>query len=549
MSLFCCLVFFLLSPSLISQPVLGLTQVISGLSSPMQVVNAGDGTGRLFVAQKGGAIRVFGPGPGFADLGTFLTVTGITTNGERGLLSLVFHPDYADNGFFFVYYTNAVGSLELARYSVSDNPNVADADSRVILLTIPHPGQSNHNGGEMHFGSDGNLYLSTGDGGGGGDPNNNAQNTTVLLGKMLRLTVNTSATPPYYSVPAGNPFGNEIYDLGLRNPFRWSFDRQTGDMWIGDVGQDSWEEINFRSASVGPGVNHGWRCYEGNSSYNTSGCGPMSNYSFPAYTYATQNPSAAITGGSVYRGADTRLQGYYIGADFYSGTFYKILRDGDNWLTYTQTLSPTGIVDFGEDEEGELYAVSLNNGAVYSVSVTSVVPVNLVRFTAKAARDGIELSWQTATERNALRFDLEYSTDGTNFSKFGSVTAKNLANGATYSFIHRLSVSGRVFYRLKMVDIDGSFEYSDIINLLLNAPVQNNFVQPSVVEGKILQVILDASYHTVELVSATGRVMARLKLSGSGGRTNIPVSQIPAGSYIVRAINNEGVLTQRIIVR
>lgn len=370
LSQLCLIVFCALSLSHSqAQPTLAFNSVLStGLSAPMQLVNAGDGSQRIFIVQKAGSIRVYDSA--FQYLANLVTVPNITSSGERGLLSLAFHPDYKNNGFFYVYYTNASGDLEISRYRISANdPNVADPASRVILITIPHPTYSNHNGGELHFGKDGFLYLSTGDGGSGGDPGNNAQRTNSLLGKMLRFNVNTSLTPPYYTIPAGNPYNNEIFALGLRNPYRWSFDRQTGDMWIGDVGQDSWEEINFRAANATQGANYGWRCYEGNVTYNTSGCVGASNYVFPAHTYVTQSPAASITGGVVYRGAAyPALQGCYIAADFYSGIFYKIIPNGSGgWTVGTQTFSTTGIVDFGETEKGEVYVVSNTRNSVHRV--------------------------------------------------------------------------------------------------------------------------------------------------------------------------------------
>jgi glucose/arabinose dehydrogenase len=355
-------------PPVAVAPQISLTSVItSGLSAPMQFVHAGDGSKRIFIVQKAGSIRVYDSTFNF--LSVFGTVSNVSTNGERGLLSMAFHPNYATNGFVYVYYTNTAGNLELARYHVnSGSPNTLDAASKVIVLTIPHPTNSNHNGGELHFGIDGYLYLSTGDGGGAGDVPNNAQNTAVLLGKILRLAVNTSATAPYYSVPAGNPFSNEVYAYGLRNPYRWSFDKATQDMWIGDVGQDSWEEINFRAAAATSGANYGWRCYEGNATYNSSGC-TGTNYIFPVHAYATQNPAASITGGVVYRGSTyPALQGCYLSADFYSGVFYKIVPNGSGWDITTQTLSPTGIVDFGETESGEVYVVSNTGNSVYRVT-------------------------------------------------------------------------------------------------------------------------------------------------------------------------------------
>jgi glucose/arabinose dehydrogenase len=360
-----------------AQPVLSLTPVIStGLNSPIQFVNAADGSNRIFIVEKGGTIRLYNGNYTFVSV--FLTISGLSTSGEQGLLSLAFSPNYKTNGIFFVYYVNASGSLELARYKVSADPTIADAASKVVVLTIPHPTNANHNGGELHFGSDGFLYLTTGDGGGGGDVPNNAQNTTVLLGKMLRLAVNTSATAPFYTIPAGNPYNNEVYALGLRNPFRWSFDRQTNNIWIGDVGQDSFEEINYRAAAKTLGANYGWRCYEGNTAFNTSGCLDTSNYVFPVYNYPTQNPAASIVGGVVYRGNNyLALKGYYISADFYSGNFYLITpKSGGGWTTTIQTALPTGIADFGESENGELFAVSLTSNTVYRIASTGAVATN-----------------------------------------------------------------------------------------------------------------------------------------------------------------------------
>lgn len=359
----------LLTASLKAQPVLSLSPVITGLAAPMQIVNAGDNSGRVFIVQKGGIIRVFDKA--FTSLGNFLTITGITTSGERGLLSLCFHPDYVNNGFFFVYYTNSTGDLELARYKVSADPNVADVASKVILKTIPHPINANNNGGEVHFGADGLLYLSTGDGGGTGDTANNAQKPTVLLGKILRLAVNTSTVAPFYSIPADNPFGNEVFALGLRNPFRWSFDRLTNDMWVGDVGLATSEEINRRPLDSVRGSNFGWRCYEGNNPYNSNNCGPASNYTFPVFTYPDPSSgSVAVTGGMVYRGNTyLSLQGYYLAADFYSGRFYKIQYHSLNhtYDTSSQVITPAGISDFGETEDGELFATCLNNGTLYRI--------------------------------------------------------------------------------------------------------------------------------------------------------------------------------------
>lgn len=377
--LFILSVLFFTTGSVYAQaPSISFDTVISGVPQAIQVVNAGDGSGRIFIVQKTGTVRVYNKDYSFRR--NFLVVTGISTSGEQGLLSLAFHPDYRNNGFLYVYYANSGGDLELARYRISSNPDSADAASRVILKTIPHPSNTNHNGGELHFGPEGYLYLSTGDGGGGGDVPNNAQNTSVLLGKMLRFAVDTTNIPPYYSVPPDNPFGNEIFAYGLRNPFRWSFDRLNYDMWIGDVGQDRFEEVNHRRHGSTNGVNYGWRCYEGNVIFNATGCGPESLYVKPVYTYAlppSGGGSGSITGGDVYRGnLYPDLQGYYLAADYTSGRFYKIKYDADanTYDTSTQVVSPGGIVDFGETEEGELYAVNINNGRL--LRIVSTGPVN-----------------------------------------------------------------------------------------------------------------------------------------------------------------------------
>lgn len=535
------------------QPIITLSPVIStGLDQPIQFVHAGDGTNRVFIVQKGGGIRVYDSAFNF--LADFLTVTNITTAGERGLLSMAFHPDYENNGLFYVYYTNANGDLEIARYGVGTNPNVADATSKVVVITIPHPNASNHNGGELHFGDEGYLYLSTGDGGGAGDVANNAQNTSVLLGKMIRLEVNTSDTPPYYTIPAGNPYNNEVFDLGLRNPYRWSFDRLTNDMWIGDVGQDSYEEINFRPGGTAGGLNYGWRCYEGDSTFNTSGCAAASNYVFPAYAYPSQDPAASITGGVVYRGnASPALYGYYVAADFYSGVFYLINRDSTGaWVTNMQTLTQTGIVDFGETEAGELYVVSLTNGIVYRLNAASggPLPVRLGNFSGSIVNKAAVLNWATSMEVNLQRFEVEYSLNGSTFRSAGVVTANDAANGAAYTFTHVLNNTGPVFYRLKMLDDDGNFRYSATIRLFINER-NGGLVSPTVItNGNIIVNLSGEDFLSVDVVSANGVLMLTRKLEGLVGRINIPAGRLAPGMYIVRFNSRtQAPVTEQIMVR
>ena len=293
--------FVLMINALAQSQTLELVPYATGFSSPVDVTHAGDD--RLFVVEQGGRIKII-DGTGTVLATPFLNISSLTNSGgERGLLGLAFHPDYATNGYFFVNYTDLSGDTRVVRYSRSaDDPNVADPNSAMQVIFIDQT-QGNHNGGCIKFGPDGYLYIGMGDGGGAGDQSNLSQNTNVLLGKMLRLDVD-SETP--YAIPADNPFvGNEnvrdeIWAIGVRNPWRFSFDRETGDMWMGDVGQNAFEEINFQPADSPGGENYGWRCYEADSPYNLSGC--TGDYVFPAYAIPHTTGVCSITGGFVYRG-------------------------------------------------------------------------------------------------------------------------------------------------------------------------------------------------------------------------------------------------------
>jgi len=544
----------------ISQPVIVPETVISGLSAPIQIVNAGDGTNRLFVVQQGGAILVYDQDHN--PLGTFLTVTGINAGGEEGLLSMVFHPEYENPlspffGHFYVYYTNSNGDLQLARYQVSSNPNIADPATKDTILTIPHPGQSNHNGATLHFGTDGYLYWATGDGGGGGDAPNNAQNGAVLLGKMLRIDVNSSPTPPFYSIPVDNPFIStpgvepEIYAFGLRNPFRWSFDRLTGDIWIGDVGQGTWEEIHYSAAGSTAGVNYGWRCYEGNAPFNLSGCGPSTNYEFPVFVYPNPSSGAsAVTGGVVYRGPIAELQGYYIASDFYSGTFYMLTPDGlGGFVVDSQLAVIEGVSNFGEAEDGNVYALSLFDGTVSLLEGSGVLPTGLTTFTAAASNGLVKLDWRTAFEQNLERFEVQYSADGSSYTSVGSVNATNNATGADYTFTHQPAPSARAYYRLRMIDFDGQFEFSNVVSITQQGS-QRNFVMPSVISGGIMNVYLPGEFKMLDVISMNGSRMLRQNIGGRSGRidVNIPTTT-PAGTYIIQLSSDDNVIRQRVLIR
>jgi len=375
---------------LVNNATIAFTPFVSGLSSPVDLVHAGDGSGRLYVVQQGGQIRIIKNGALLAT--PFLNLTSkVLCCAERGLLGLAFHPKYAQNGFFYVYYTRTGdGALTIERYQrTPDNTNLADPASVKPLLLIPHSDQSNHNGGKMAFGHDGYLYIGTGDGGGSNDnagAGNNAQNPSGRLGKMLRLDVDQNmGTPPYYGIPPTNPFAAngcdgvsigvcpEIWALGLRTPWRWTFDRLTGDQYIGDVGQGAREEVDFDPWPGTPGRNYGWRIMEGNlctPGVSPPSCTPPPNYAAPIFDYP-HPPGVAVIGGYRYRGdAVPALAGAYLYADEGSGLMWAATRaDSGVWTAQQQLMgTPTAISAFGEDEAGEVYAVGLGNGTIYRLS-------------------------------------------------------------------------------------------------------------------------------------------------------------------------------------
>jgi len=301
----------------------------------------------------------------------FLDITDkVTTDGnEQGLLSVAFHPDYQSNGQFFVNYTRQRdGATVIERYTVSkDDPDRADDQSGQVILVIAQP-EANHNGGLIKFGPDGYLYIGMGDGGGAGDRHGaigNGQDRNSLLGKLLRIDVTHQAT---YAIPPTNPFNTEVWAYGLRNPWRFSFDRDTGDFYIADVGQNSYEEVNVQSAASAGGENYGWRIMEGLHCYNPQeGC-DQSGLVLPVAEYSHAEGGCAITGGYVYRGSNYPvLQGAYFFGDYCSGNIWSLQRDGAQWQMTKRLESGVRISSFGEGVDGELYVVD-HGGAVYQLA-------------------------------------------------------------------------------------------------------------------------------------------------------------------------------------
>ena len=348
----------------------------SGLSRPVAVVSARDSTGRLFIVEQGGRIRIYKDGKILTT--SFLSITSqVSKGGEQGLLGLAFHPSFKTNRKLYVNFTDVNGDTVIREYRVSStNANVVATSTARTILKISQP-YDNHNGGTLAFGTDGYLYIGMGDGGSGGDPGNRAQNKDSLLGKMLRINVNSTTSTTNYTTPTSNPYygvagRNEIWQIGLRNPWKFSFDRANGNLWIGDVGQDTWEEIDRAtrtSSGPGKGINWGWKVMEGMHCYSpSSGC-TTSGKSFPVAEYAHGSGRCSVTGGHVYRGSEVpALVGGYVFADYCSGEIWVIDSAAARPAARTLLLdTDMTISSFGEGGSNELYVLDLSGGRMYKV--------------------------------------------------------------------------------------------------------------------------------------------------------------------------------------
>ena len=349
---------------------LKLQTVTKNLSAPILLTAPPGDADRLFVVEQGGTIKILERTSG-NELGTFLTITGITSGGERGLLGLAFDPQYDSNGRFYVHYTDATGTIIIARFLASaTNPNVADPASQAILVSIPHPTFANHNGGMVAFGPDGCLYAGIGDGGSAGDPSNNAQHLTNRLGKLLRIdpatgTACTNGTLNPFVLGSGHPL---VWGYGLRNPWRFSFDGD--DLYIGDVGQGAREEINVSTGPhAGRGLNYGWRLMEGSACFNpTSNCNP-GTLTLPIVEYTHDKGACSVIGGYVYRGQVVpAIQGTYFYADFCAGFVRSFRLNNGSVIEKAEwpLLAAPSISSFGQDGLGELYLTTLS-GSVFRI--------------------------------------------------------------------------------------------------------------------------------------------------------------------------------------
>ncbi|NWG32811.1 MAG: PQQ-dependent sugar dehydrogenase [Chloroflexi bacterium] len=331
--------------------------IVSNLVRPVDL--QADGSGRLFVVEKGGHIHIIENGRLLEE--PFLDIEDRVndSSNEMGLLGLAFHPNYAQNGYFFVNYTGSGGDTFISRFRVSDDPNKADPASELNLLQVKQP-FPNHNGGVLTFGSDGYLYAGLGDGGLAGDPFGNAQSLKTFLGKILRLDVD-SAEP--YAIPPDNPFGDEIWAYGLRNPWRMAFDRLTGDLYIADVGQNAWEEINYLPAGSPGGVNFGWDYREGAHPFEGNAPAGLTD---PIAEYSHNEGGCSVTGGYVYRGAMPEWNGIYLYGDYCTGFIWGLIQVNGMWQAQVLFDTDVNITSFGQDETGEVYLVA-DGGGVYQL--------------------------------------------------------------------------------------------------------------------------------------------------------------------------------------
>ena len=356
---------------------IALEPFLEGFDQPLFLTHAGDESGRIFVVEKAGTIRIVVDGAAVET--PFLDITDrVTTAGnEQGLLGLAFPPNYTESGYFFVHYSDLDGNTAISRFQVDPaNPDVADPASEFFVLQIEDPAQ-NHNGGMLLFGPDDYLWIGMGDGGGGGDTFGNGQNPDTLLGKMMRLDVTSDPSVPYV-IPPDNPWVNadwngvdvrdEVWAIGLRNPWRYSFDRHTGDLWIADVGQNVYEEVNYNVEGTQGGINYGWPIMEGLHCFEAGDC-DQTGLQLPVFEY-DHSQGCSITGGYVYRGGEyPMLQGVYLFGDYCSGTIWATIPNPDgSWNTTEMLTADARISSFGEDENGELYVTDLSSGTIYRVT-------------------------------------------------------------------------------------------------------------------------------------------------------------------------------------
>lgn len=526
----------------LNRPKVRLHTWATGLSQPVNICSAGDT--RLFIAEKGGTVRIITdsmvvlPRP-------FLDITDRVDNAgnEQGMLGMVFDPDYAENGYFYMYYIYGTGSgfSRISRFQVTADPDSADASSEQILYAWEQP-EWNHNGGTLHFGPDGYLYMAFGDGGGTNDQLNNAQDLSDPLGDIIRIDV--SAHDSTFQIPADNPYADlvgsdtlpEIWASGLRNPFRWSFDRLTGDVWIGDVGQVTWEEVTFWPAGDNSGPNFGWRCREGfstNVQTDQTFCSDSSAYDSPVaqFDHVPENQGGqgwcSIMGGYVYRGQDfPHLYGHYIFTDYCAGDFITFAPGGTSDVDTLLLTTDAGFAGFGENDEGELFVTNVMNGEVSRLvdPCPMADPVITEEEDHLIAPEGLGYQW--LLEGIAVPGAVDQV-----FLPGMSGNCQVLVDfGAPCTLI-----SDTVFYTPTGVH-DRS-----LLGIKLSPNPARNEV--------IVQLAPHMTVDRIEVMDALGHLSATKTVPGNVRRAILDTSALPAGTYAVRGLSaGHRVATERLII-
>ncbi len=465
-----------------AQPVVSFAPVsLSGpaLDQPVDITSCGDGSGRLFIVEKKGTIRIIQNNVVLSDY--FLDIQSqVMNSGERGLLGMTFHPQYPDSPYIYVNYV-ITGTIinRISRFTLnSNNPNDIVESSQLIYLEQIGV-QSNHKAGDIAFGPDGYLYFGMGDGGGGGDPANSGQDLNILRGKIIRIDVNSTTGALNYGIPPDNPFVgvaglDEIWAYGMRNPWRISFDRTLGDLWIGDVGQDEWEEVDMVPAGTPGGMNFGWDCKEGNHDYQPNNCSGNAVFTWPIFEYPHScNPcpdghGESLTGGFVYRGTEYPvLQGCYICADYGSDFIWIIKQTGADPLTFDVWVQDgtgeiSALVSFGEDDNGELYACNLS-GTLYAVSGSGFLAIDWENVSASIIPEGHKIEWTLHQIFGVTLFEIQRSFKSS-FDDYEVVAqVQPVEDQISYSYNDPYFQPQTAYYRIVASIDNGSSEYSPIV--------------------------------------------------------------------------------------
>jgi hypothetical protein len=540
---------------------------------------APDGSNRLFVLERTGRIRVFEANSTTSETDTFLDVQSrVDTQGEGGLLGLAFHPNYEQNGRFFVYYTTSEDGpfrSVVSRFTVSgSDPNAADLGTEETILSVDQP-YSNHNAGQLQFGPDGYLYVGLGDGGGSGDPEENGQDPTTLLGSMLRLDVDLdgSGTSPdcgsgAYEVPESNPFVgaasdscDEIYAYGFRNPYRYSFGPE-GRLWVADVGQSSWEEIDW----VASGNNYGWDVMEGTHCYEpSSGC-DTSGLTLPIFEYS-HSVGNSITGGYVANGGCGYVEGRYVYGDYGSGRIWALSYDADGAVSSELLVeSSLSLTTFGVGPNERLYFAGIFDDSVYQFAC-SALPVELATFNGAIEGSAVHLSWQTTSETNSAGFEVQRKAEGSSASgswqKVGFRETKapggTTSEAQTYRFTDEdlPYAADTLEYRLRQVDTDGSATLSEPVRIARGAAselqLKETYPNPAHRQVTVQYAVPEKAAEgeaALRLYDVLGRRVRNVRAEATGGRheTQLSVEGLASGIYVLRLTAGPEAETRRLTV-